>query len=339
MARQDKIRQDKARHQGKANKKASKSKEEGKKQEGRRLEDKARHRQRQEGRQEKTMADQLDMGLLFANLEAFIQDRTCSLIQSLRAMSSNNSEPAPTGAADTNPLESVTVKGFSKKKDPSLSSVSQAQTENNRDAEDTHRPSLSDASMQESKNAQEDSPSATYPKGPSTSEFPNGDIDYCVDLRHDELINHRQACAVGWAMCVYGRNVTRTKVSHWKSCLGVYVCPIVDCKYRERPRVPREKKKGALPLPAKTSCVTHHEPLVHIACEANMKIVHCGNIIKVHHEGWHRHPRPRPIRPDSKSHHTFANLVRIAPEVPPKSLQMGTSTRRAVRELHPSFAI
>jgi hypothetical protein len=152
--------------------------------------------------------DQLDMGLLFANLEAFFEDRAHLLFQALRAMSTNNSEPILPTAAAENPLEPVIVKGFNKKKDPSLSSMSPAQTEDNNDAEDTapYHPSMSDASssMQESKYG---APASTtsYSKVPSTSEFPNGDVEYCVEFSNDEQINHSQACSVGWAMNVYGR--------------------------------------------------------------------------------------------------------------------------------------
>jgi len=56
------------------------------------------------------------------------------------------------------------------------------------------------------------------------------------------------------------------------------------------------------------------------------------------HSGYHRHPRPPPIRPDGEGRQAFEEIVNIAPEIHPKNLLVGTPTRRSVSRLHPAFA-
>lgn len=166
----------------------------------------------------------------------------------------------------------------------------------------------------------------SFPKVPSTGEFPNGDVHYCVTLSKDEVLKQGNlGRAVGWATLVYGRNLlVNGGISYFKTCLGVYMCPISECQYTERPRVPRAKRsKDASPLPAKSICETHHEPLIHIACSAKIKMVQHDSKIDVHHQGWHLHPRPHPIRPDIESQRIFANIVQIAPESILKLCRLG----------------
>jgi hypothetical protein len=135
----------------------------------------------------------------------------------------------------------------------------------------------------------------TFPKVPSTGEFPDGDVHYCVPLNKDEArstVGQHLGRAVGWATLVYGRNhLVDGSISYFKACLGVYMCPIPDCQYTERPRVPRaERCKDASPMPAKTICKMHHEPLIHIACSATIRMVQRDSSVDVYHKGWHQHP-------------------------------------------------
>ncbi|KAF9557069.1 hypothetical protein EC968_007849, partial [Mortierella alpina] len=51
---------------------------------------------------------------------------------------------------------------------------------------------------------------------------------------------------VGWALAIYKQadddNEDENQQVYLKSCLGVYQCPSPDCKFVERPRVPRGYK-------------------------------------------------------------------------------------------------
>ena len=62
-----------------------------------------------------------------------------------------------------------------------------------------------------------------------------------------------------------------------------------------------------------------------------------GDVVRVQHFGQHKHPRPHPIRPDAQGRERFKDIVRIAPEVKPKSLQIGTTTREPITSVHPAF--
>lgn len=77
----------------------------------------------------------------------------------------------------------------------------------------------------------------------STREYPNGDVIY--DSTRDTDCSLRDGRGIGWATLVYSSRTTQTGISTiWKSCLGVYQCPMTSCSFTERPRVPRLEKKN-----------------------------------------------------------------------------------------------
>lgn len=96
-------------------------------------------------------------------------------------------------------------------------------------------------------------------------------------------------------MIMYGPS----KSSHtfYKSCLGVFQCP--QCTFVERPcSLDANRSKQAFPLPAKGVCATYGSSLVHIACNAKLKVVHHhkAKTVRFIHQGFHDHAKPHPIR-------------------------------------------
>ncbi|KAG0335161.1 hypothetical protein BG004_000115 [Podila humilis] len=86
----------------------------------------------------------------------------------------------------------------------------------------------------------------------STNEFPNGDIDYSLQI--EENSNVMRTRSVGWAL--YLRTHSRNKkknITHYKNCLGVYQCP--KCSYVERPCVGKEKINSISPSRGQGKCV------------------------------------------------------------------------------------
>lgn len=172
----------------------------------------------------------------------------------------------------------------------------------------------------------------------STPEYPNGNVHYS----HEIPLNctAMDTRAVGWAMIVYSHSKSATSIIHRKACLGNYECKVQDCNFSERPRIPSGSySKTTLPKATTTTCPRHGGLLCHINCMATMKTIQAvnGNTIEVHHSGVHNHSRPHPIRPDVNAKLRFRDIVRIAPEVCPKSLQIGHSTREPMSSVHPSY--
>ncbi|KAF9363253.1 hypothetical protein BGX34_004565 [Mortierella sp. NVP85] len=129
----------------------------------------------------------------------------------------------------------------------------------------------------------------------TSAEYPNGDVEYLHNV--DETDTVRDSRSVGWAMVVYGHNTNKANQTFYKTCLGVYQCP--KCTYVERPRsLASNRSKQAPPLPAKGVCVADGSTLVHISCNAKMKVVHHhkGKSVRFIHQGFHNHAKPHPIR-------------------------------------------
>jgi hypothetical protein len=129
----------------------------------------------------------------------------------------------------------------------------------------------------------------------TSAEYPNGDVEYLHNV--DETDTVRDSRSVGWAMVVYGHNTNKANQTFYKTCLGVYQCP--KCTYVERPRsLASNRSKQAPPLPAKGVCVADGSTLVHISCNAKMKVVHHhkGKSVRFIHQGIHNHAKPHPIR-------------------------------------------
>jgi hypothetical protein len=176
------------------------------------------------------------------------------------------------------------------------------------------------------------------PVNESTFEYPNGDICYQVLIEDDFTLGDYRG--VGWATFVYGHNKSPIRHSLLKACLGNYECPLPNCEYHERPRVPRgSKNKKSLPLATGTFCPRHKVLLVHRPCDVTLKISHrlVNRFFEIDHRGSHCHRRPHPIQPDVKSRREFARLIHAAPEATPKQLQVGNYSRPPVTLLHNSF--
>ena len=69
-----------------------------------------------------------------------------------------------------------------------------------------------------------------------------------------------------------------------------------------------------------------------------MKLIDFNDVIRLHHFGIHNHAKPHAIRPDARARLKFRDMVLTAPEVRPKNLVVGSSTRPSVTELHPAFS-
>lgn len=129
----------------------------------------------------------------------------------------------------------------------------------------------------------------------TSAEYPNGDVEYLHTA--DESDTVRESRSVGWAMVVYGHNTNKASHTFYKSCLGIYQCP--RCVHVERPRsVVSNRSKQAAPLPAKGVCPVDGSALVHLSCDAKMKVVHHHkeNSVRFIHQGLHHHAKPHPIR-------------------------------------------
>ena len=147
---------------------------------------------------------------------------------------------------------------------------------------------------------------------------------------------------VGWAMHVYGTSESDTGMIYYKTCLGVFKCTM--CDFVERPRQPLATRKNAKPQEPRKHCLQHGSLGEWQQCDATLK-VHVPHrhmdepvVITFTHVGLHRHPRPPPIRPDGIGRQTLDGVVNIAPELPPKNLQVGTATRKPAPEFHPAYA-
>ncbi|KAF9433380.1 hypothetical protein BGZ76_009537 [Entomortierella beljakovae] len=138
--------------------------------------------------------------------------------------------------------------------------------------------------------------------------FPNGNQDYTVTHKVDNN-GKLKDYNVGWAMLTYGHTGGKDgHRSYFKSCLGIYHCPISGCQCHVRPKTPRNsKKKYGPPPPTNETCPIHNIPLVHRSCnctlvinlkpkendfERKVQYIHCGT---------HSHVKPRILRLDSSS--------------------------------------
>lgn len=137
-------------------------------------------------------------------------------------------------------------------------------------------------------------------------------------------------------MVGYGHNKHGTRRVYNKSCLGVYQCPM--CDHIERPRVPAEKSKHALPRPAESVCRNHGSALEHVPCLATLKIVHDAETVHLTHKGFHNHAMPHPVRANIESKKQLETLVKTAREVHPKQLLLGSMTRETASNIHPVYA-
>src|SRR5690349_15987286 len=170
----------------------------------------------------------------------------------------------------------------------------------------------------------------------STPEYPNGDVRYRISI--PDGFSSRDCRMVGWAMFVYGSNSSKNITTHHKACLGNYECPVQGCLFSERPRVPRASKtKSSLPLPSDGICPTHGEKVRHLPCEATLKTVLKVDVIEMFHAGFHSHRKPIQIRADINARMRLSQIVLTAPEIRPKSLQIGTATRPSVGSIHPAY--
>ena len=92
-------------------------------------------------------------------------------------------------------------------------------------------------------------------------QFPDGNKSYKL-----KGTSHQ----IGWALIQYGQTPTKKVSILYKRCLGVFECPVPDCKFRSRPRLPRNQRtKNAAPRPGKiTHCKIHTSTeLVHNSCD------------------------------------------------------------------------
>ena len=137
---------------------------------------------------------------------------------------------------------------------------------------------------------------------------------------------------IGWALIQYGQTPTKKVSILYKRCLGVVECPVPDCKFRSRPRLPRNQRtKNAAPRPGKiTHCNIHTSTeLVHNSCAVLITVTRypAENCVQIDLTGTHSHHKPSAIRPTFAAKAKFCEEVRRAPHDKPIVLVTGTSTR------------
>lgn len=182
----------------------------------------------------------------------------------------------------------------------------------------------------------------------SSPEYPNGNVKLFIE--HHKGANEEALRQVGWAINPYGHNPpNKHGVAIWnRSCLGNYQCPVPGCRFSERPRVPRKGRfKHGPPQPAENRCVVHKCDLDHVSCKALLRIsqrkredIDTEKIVietTFDHEGFHNHAKPHPFRPDFISKTKLIEMVRAAPEIRPKSMQLGTAGRVSVTKIHKAY--
>ena len=181
----------------------------------------------------------------------------------------------------------------------------------------------------------------TSPDKPPTakleSHYPDGYVCYEIPKLHNREDNLLKP-SFGWKFVATNSKVLSSGQKRvYKSCLGVYKCPL--CEFKEVPRQTASKKKNPIPQPPRGNCKTHpSQELIHHPCHVRMSITEAAQSWIVDHQGIHDHPKPPCIgRLDPSSSKALETVVMTAPEVTPFQLKLGTNTRPSVTEIHPSL--
>ena len=172
--------------------------------------------------------------------------------------------------------------------------------------------------------------------------FPNGQLCYEVNDPNFEF-------STSWSMLMFsaknGKGKNNDQRFYYHSCLGIYECPVKDCKVVSNPVHPKKKRRGALPTKATGSgvCRIHQKDLVHVACDARMTIRRSklkssnnSNTTVVEHHGYHNHQRPHE-KPSIASKEWLREVVTVNKEALPNQIGSGTETRPPAGDIHPSF--
>ena len=67
-------------------------------------------------------------------------------------------------------------------------------------------------------------------------QFPDGDVRYRLEGKEDQI---------GWCLLKYGRNGGKRFTTLYKTCLGVFQCPVEGCEFVQRPRLPKKPETRA----------------------------------------------------------------------------------------------
>ena len=129
------------------------------------------------------------------------------------------------------------------------------------------------------------------------TEYPDGEIK--IMIMKEPHLKKIDILQCGWATYVSGAHTSRvTKLSNiTKKCLGIFQCPIENCPFMQRPRVPKKIKGGGIEMIACTKiCPNHKKELKHILCNSIILIKELHDAYLVEHHGIHRHRRPPAIR-------------------------------------------
>ena len=172
---------------------------------------------------------------------------------------------------------------------------------------------------------------------PDPHRFPNGNLCYAVN---DPTSTFNTSWAMLLASSKKGKGQNKDKRYYYHSCLGIYECPVKGCKVVSNPTHPRKKKIGAMPTKARGSgdCRIHNTRLVHVPCNAKMKIRKSSNssVVDVEHKGYHIHQRPHE-KPSNASKEWLKEVVTVNKEALPNQISCGTDTRLPAGDVHPSF--
>ena len=94
----------------------------------------------------------------------------------------------------------------------------------------------------------------------------NGNVNY---IRIGDETDH-----TGWTTCQYTHSITNNYRVLYKCCLGNYTCPEPGCKFKSRPRLPRNPSKQLVknPLPPKNPHFVIHNTteLIHVPCQVEI---------------------------------------------------------------------
>ena len=127
---------------------------------------------------------------------------------------------------------------------------------------------------------------------PEHQRFPDGDVCFSINDR-----SYRPS----WTTSIFRHKNDGTNMTALSKCVGVFQCPIPNCVFIKKVRVPRKRKgqDGGPPTPVGgDTCKKHDQLLVHRSCNAQTKMVYpCDQLmvngpLHFEHSGTHNHPHP-----------------------------------------------
>jgi len=108
---------------------------------------------------------------------------------------------------------------------------------------------------------------------------------------------------------------------------------------KQRCQVRGNMKKDALPRATDKTCTVHNQPVVHVPCDVMVVQEELADSWNVYCEGGthHSHRPPPAIKPTHETASELRQMILAAPNQTPSQMAIGTPTRPAAGQLHPSL--